>query len=338
VTERRRFSRPPLAGAPAVRGLVLGSVVVAPFAGLFLSADAAFSELAAQIPAPSAASLPGRGFTFAVVAGAAVGLALAAARPPARRTLRRWWPRPLESLEWLLPLALLNALFALFVGVQIAVLFGGHDHVLRTAGLTYSEYAREGFWQLLVAAGLTLAVVAAGVRYVHPRTRRESILMRAGVSLLVLLTLVVLASALRRLWLYEEAYGLTRARLTGEAVLFTVGALLVLATAAVLVPRLRRGAPTAAVAVLGCALLTFSLANPDARIAAAAVERHDDGEPVDFDYLSGLSADAVPELVRLPEPAANDVLRRTRERLKRGDPWASLNASRERARDLLSVL
>ena len=56
---------------------------------------------------------------------------------PVRRSLTPW--------EWALPLALLAGLFAVFVAVQIAVLFGGHEHVLRTAGLTYAEYARQGF-------------------------------------------------------------------------------------------------------------------------------------------------------------------------------------------------
>ena len=38
------------------------------------------------------------------------------------------------------------------------------SYVLRTAGLTYAEYARGGFWQLLVVTGLTLAVIAVAAR------------------------------------------------------------------------------------------------------------------------------------------------------------------------------
>ena len=53
----------------------------------------------------------------------------------------------------MIPLTLLDALFLAFVIVQLAVLFGGHDRVLRTTGLTYAEYARSGFWQLLAVAG-----------------------------------------------------------------------------------------------------------------------------------------------------------------------------------------
>ena len=54
--------------------------------------------------------------------------------------------------EWLLPLGSLVALFAAFVAVQLAVLFGGHDHVLRTAGLSYADYAHQGYGQLMAAA------------------------------------------------------------------------------------------------------------------------------------------------------------------------------------------
>ena len=69
--------------------------------------------------------------------------------PSEPRALRR-----LSRAEWVIPLALLDALFLAFVIVQLAVLFGGHDRVLRTTGLTYAEYARSGFWQLLAVGGV----------------------------------------------------------------------------------------------------------------------------------------------------------------------------------------
>ena len=87
----------------------------------------------------------------------ALGLALAA-RGTLRGAARFAAPR-LRLAEWAIPLALLDLLFLAFVAVQLTVLFGGHDHVLETSGLTYAEYAREGFWQLIAAAALTLVVV-----------------------------------------------------------------------------------------------------------------------------------------------------------------------------------
>ena len=61
-----------------------------------------------------------------------------------------------------MPLGVLDALFVAFVAVQATVLFGGHAHVLETEGLTYAEYARQGFWQLLWVSALTLLVLERG--------------------------------------------------------------------------------------------------------------------------------------------------------------------------------
>jgi hypothetical protein len=161
----RLHEAPPLAPpmprgiAPGLRGAALGGVLAVPFGVLFWSADAAFAELLGRVPLPSLEGLPGRVVAFVLVLLAALGLALAARRPLTARPRRP--RRRLGVWEWAIPLALLDALFLVFVLVQLTVLFGGRDHVLSTAGLTYAEYARQGFWQLLAAGALTLAVVAA---------------------------------------------------------------------------------------------------------------------------------------------------------------------------------
>jgi hypothetical protein len=79
-----------------------------------------------------------------------------------------------RRLEWVLPLALLDALVAAFVLVQLTVLFGGSRHVLRRAGPTYAEYARSGFWQLLAVSALTLLVIAGAMRWAPRRTRADT--------------------------------------------------------------------------------------------------------------------------------------------------------------------
>jgi hypothetical protein len=318
------------ASLPYLRGAALASVVGLPFAILFLTGDAAFAAIARDIPAPDRWSLPGRAVTFALVLAAAVGLGLAARRPHAAWALRT--RRRLSFAEWLIPLAVLDALFLAFVLVQITVLFGGHDRVLRTSGLTYAEYARSGFWQLLAAAGLTLAVIRASPLLAKPETRRERLLLHGLLATLGVLTLVVLASAWHRLHLYEEAFGLTRARLFAETSIVWLGALLVFVVAATLARR-----RPAAVAILGTglALLAFSLSNPDRRVAERNVERWRDTGRLDIGYLDGLSADAVPSLVTLPADLRERATASHRERLARPEPWSSANRSRSEARRLL---
>ena len=315
--------------APAFRGAFLGGFLVVPFAALFLAADAAFAELGGRIPLPGGESLPLRSAVFAVALLATLGLALTARRPRKRREpLGRG---RLTPLEWAIPLGALVALFAAFVAVQLAVLFGGHDHVLETAGLTYAEYAREGFWELLAAGGLTLTVIGLAVRLAATPNRTQRLVLRALLGALCLLTLVILASALHRLRLYEDAYGLTRARLSAEAAALWLGGAFVFVVAAGVVRRVRGRFAQLAVGGTAVSLIAFSIADPDRLVAERNVAHWRETGRIDVAYLAGLSADAVPALDRLPEPLRSRTLE-----LPRDEPWSSANLARGRARRILT--
>jgi hypothetical protein len=318
---------------PVVRAAAIATLVAIPFAALFLTADAAFAAMADDAPRPELGSLPTRAAVFGLVLVAAAALALAAGRPLDEEVRSR--RGRLSALEWALPLALLDALFLAFVAVQVRVLFGGDDYVVRTTGLTYSEYARQGFWQLIAAGALTLLVVKGAARLAQPRTRRERILRDALVGMLCALTVVVIASALHRLRLYEAAYGLTRARLAAEAFSLWLAGTFVLV--AVLGGLRRPGAfPRLALVWSATALVAFSAADPDARIAERNIDRWRETGRIDLDYLSTLSADAVPALERLPATFRLEALAPIEERLSEGDPWSSANLSRARARNRLA--
>ena len=318
---------PSLAYLPAVRGVLIGTVVAIPFAGLFLAGDAAFAALADDLPLPAAEQMPGRTIAFGLVLAAAVGLALTAKEPPKPGGIRP--AARLSTLEWLIPLALLDALFLAFVLVQLTVLFGGHDRVLRTSGLTYAEYARSGFWQLLAACTLTFAVFGAAAVFARIGTARQRLVLRLLLGALGALTLVVLLSAFHRLRLYEEAFGLTRLRLAAEVATLWLGVLLVL------VLSFRHRFATVATVAGGLALIAFSLANPDRMVAERNVERWRETGRIDESYLRGLSADAVPALVELPAPLLKTTTAAITRRLARDEPWGSVNRARSRARDLL---
>jgi hypothetical protein len=321
--------------APAVRGTLLGGFLVVPFGALFVQADVAFSELARGVPLPSD-TLPGRILAFTLVLLAAVGLALAARRPV--RAHLALPTRKLAPWEWGIALGLLVALFLAFVLVQLAVLFGGRRHVLETAGVTYAEYARQGFWQLLAAAGLTLVVVWAAVVFAATPRRAHRIALRLLLGALCGLTIVVLASALNRLLLYEDAFGLTRSRLFAEAVAVWLGGLFALLVAAGVVRAVGRNLARIVVVGTAAGLLAFSLANPDQLVAERNVERWRETGRIDLFYLQELSADAAEAITGLPPHLRREALAPLAARLEADEPWSSFNLSRDRARDVLAGL
>lgn len=300
--------------APAWRGRHnIGSIartagisifVILVFCALFASADAAFAAL---LPELNLASVPLRVFIFCLTAGIATAAAFLAAAPPNWDSLAPSQGRSVRASEWVVPIAALDVIFATFVGVQLAVLFGGHDHVLQTSGLTYAEYARSGFGQLVMVTLLTLAVVAAVARWAPRQTLRERVTLRVLLGLLCALSLVVVASALYRLHLYEEAFGFTRLRLfmnVFETSLAVVLGLVLVAGIKLSGAWLARGV----VATGAVALLVLAVLNPDGFVASRNVERFEATGKIDQSYLQTLSADAVPAIDRLPEPVRSCVL------------------------------
>jgi hypothetical protein len=319
---------------------LLGVVLVAVFGALLSSADAAFSNIVGRV-LPSLAPGSVFRFIFYFVVGTlgTVGACYVRLRPPAvSEGVTAGGRRTVRPLEWLLPVVLVDLLFAAFVAVQIAVLFGGSRLVLERADLTYAEYARQGFWQLLVVTLLTLGVIAVAARKAPRETASDRRLLRAGLGALAALTMVIVASALYRMWTYEQAYGFTRLRVLVSACELWLGVVFLLILVAGV--RLRAAwmpramALTAVVALIGLGVL-----NPDRFIAQENVSRWHETNRIDVCYLSTLSVDAVPVLDTLPEPERSRALGPIRDNLRDlgDDPWAGWNVARSQARDILAA-
>ncbi|MGW2059699.1 DUF4153 domain-containing protein [Streptomyces sp. NPDC001937] len=319
----------------AFRSTAVAVVLLIVFGTLFASADAAFADVLGNLmPDASLGDSPWRLFLFVVGLVGALTAAYTAAAPIHwdRITVRAGKAR--GRVEWALPLIVLNLLFAVFIAIQLTVLLGGYDKVMAETDLSYSAYARQGFWQLLWATLLTLLVIALALRWAPRGEARDRTLVRIVLGTLCLLTLVVVASALRRMELYVDAYGLTRLRISVAAVELWLGVVLILIMAAgvfgaKLLPR-----AVAASAAVG--VLVFGLVSPDGLIAEQNVQRYRNDHAIDIDYLRGLSADAVPALDTLPEPLRSCALGEIQRTLRVSDaPWYATSWGEARARDIL---
>ncbi|MFE0603483.1 DUF4173 domain-containing protein [Streptomyces sp. NPDC058892] len=321
---------------PVAKAAAVAVALLVLFGALFASADAAFADLlGGLIPDVSVEDGPIRLMLFVLGAVTAIAAARTAAAPLRWDRIRVAPGRPRSRVEWALPLVVLNLLFAGFNAVQLAVLFGGYDQVLESTGLTYAEYARQGFWQLLWATLLTLAVIALALRWAPRSGAGDRRTVRVVLGILCALTLVVVAAALRRMDLYVDAYGLTRLRVSVAAMELWLGLVIVLIMAAGLFGA--RWLPRAVAAGAAAAVMVFGLLSPDGMVAERNVARFETDQKIDLAYFQSLSADAVPALDRLPEPRRSCALRGINDDLSRaGDvPWYAMSLGEYRARQIL---
>jgi hypothetical protein len=323
-------------GVRAVLTALVSVALLVVFGGLFASADAAFADIVgAVLPTVDVPTVIRWIFIYTVTLVALSAAAFLRAAPP-HLSDSESGRRRVARLEWAVPVGLLVLLFALFVGVQATVLFGGARHVIETSGLTYADYARGGFWQLLAVTGLTLLVIAGAARWAPREQRTDRVLIRMLLGALALLALVVVASALHRMNLYALAFGLTRLRVLVWLCEAWLGLAFVLILGAGI--RLRaRWLPRVVVATGVAALIGLAAADPDLLIAEHNIARWKQGGQIDVGYLSTLSADAAPALDRLPGELRVCPLAQTREDLADPDGWRGWNLARDRARGLLTL-
>lgn len=290
--------------APVARGLAIAAPIAGLFALLFAWADRAFAELltSATRVDVSVSDLALRAGIGLLVVSVITALLRVSSHTDEREGAA---VRDPQHVEWTVILASVVAVFAAFLGTQLHSTIQGHEYVQTTTGLTYAQYAREGFAQLSLVAALTLGLLARfGLR---GTTRARTPRLLAGV--LCVLALAVVASAWWRLSLYEDAFGATRTRFFIHLCLVWCAGvfLMILATGAArrasLIPRLIVSL-TAVLAVGTVAL------NPDGLIAAQNVERGRAGETIDLAYLGSLSTDADAAIAQLPADERACVRRR----------------------------
>ncbi|MEV2273058.1 DUF4153 domain-containing protein [Nonomuraea africana] len=326
---------------PLLAGLGITAVLLMFFGILFASADKVFATFLSRVfsAADWAGALPLRIFVFVLFVALAAAAVLVALRPVSDPVSPSFRTRLNRSL-WAVPLTGLNLLFAAFVAVQVTALFGSSAWVMRTTGLTYADYARQGFFQLMVVSVFVLGIVAVATSVVKAeRGDRWALAILLGV--LCAFTLVILASAMHRLDLYTDAYGLSRLRASVAATIWWLGAVFATVLVAGAVRLAGRGAawlPRTVVLLTGAGLLSFAVWNPDLQVARTQVDIRG-VERIDQDYVGDLGAEAVPELDRLPEPLRSCVLADVVKAngLDRPDSWNGWNLARSQARDLLAV-
>jgi len=201
-------------------------------------------------------------------------------------------------------LTALNLLYAVFFLSQSAYLFSAFSQRLPEL-MTYSEYARRGFFELCAVAAIDLAVITAA--HILSKREKERIL-RAETAVLCAATLLLIATAISKMIMYISSYGLTQLRV------YTTWFMLLLFFAfAVIAARQFMAFNAARIGVIGFVVFFMILCygNVDGQIAKYNIDRYKAGslENLDVTALSYLSDAAVPPMYELYRDTADEALK-----------------------------
>lgn len=333
-----RLRRAPIMSA--ARGALMAVPPLVVFGALFVSADPLFERYVQDIMRVVSEDVVGR-TCFALVFGW-IAAGLLRGLLPCRSPLSALPPVPtLPASDIAVALGAVSVLFTAFVLVQARWLFDSATALQATTGLTVADYTRRGFFELVTASALTLPMLLAADSIARPASAAVRRTLRFLSGFLVVLVLVIMASALERMALYTTRFGLTELRLYTTAFMGWLGVVFAWYVVTTLRGRRRRFAAGPVVAGI-LAVLALAALNPDGLIARVNLDRARAGAPLDTAYLTHLSADAVPELLRqidlVPASARCDLARSVMAHYADQAPdWRVANLSIMRARTLIET-
>lgn len=325
-----------------LRGLLIALPLLLIFGCLFAAADPIFGQMAGHLFRWKFGELPSHIFLILVLGALAAGfLRTVLVSEPLDLTKVKASPWHLGLVDLSTSLGLLNLLFFAFVVIQFRYLFGGAALVEATTGLTYAQYARQGFFQLVIVTVLVLPVLLVGHWLLPPEDPGMDRAFRLLAGALLVQLVIIMASALLRMWYYVQHFGLTALRFYSTAFMGWLAVLVVWFVLTVL--RHRRERFAFGTLISGLAMLALLHAvNPDALIVQTNLARAAAGEQFDAIYNAALSDDAIPALVagmgQLDQPNCRTVaesLKVQRDLQQNEQSFLTWNYGRSRAAQVL---
>ena len=189
-------------------------------------------------------------------------------------------------------------LYSAFAFTQIVAAIGGATYVRERTGGSYKEYARSGFFQLLIASAITLILLFIARGPVERRTGVKIFTIRALSVMLCALSIVVVLASMQRIALYSQEFGQTMLRNYSSTFAGWLGLVFGLIALAAIVPAKRQWIAPASLILAVAGLIGMNLYNPEARVAKNNLDRALATGDLHTTYFSRLSADAVPTIAK----------------------------------------
>lgn len=197
-----------------------------------------------------------------------------------------------ESYTIRMILTVLNIVYLLFCIVVIKGLFNTKD-------IIYSQYARQGFFQLMIVSLINLVVILKATNKNLEEDEKQKKYKKTMCLIMIGFTFVIIILSLVRMAMYQHQYGYTRLRVLVDFTLITEIILLIPTALYIIKEKINLGKSYFIIIVVMYCVVNF--ANIDRIIAKNNINLFISTGKLDFNYLVNEinTTDIIPELIRL---------------------------------------
>ena len=206
---------------------------------------------------------------------------------------RRMSPRYFDPIIGITFTSIISLIYLIYCAIQIMYLFIGMRIGLPEQ-VTYAEYARGGFWELLFVSVINFIMILLCM-YLF----RENVVLKVILTVICGCTFVMILSSGYRMMMYVGEYYLTFLRVL--VLWFLIVLALIIAGMVVSIYKKRFPLFHYIMAVVGVMYIGFSFSRPDVIVAKYDIARWEGTSDADFYYLmyEVSSIDAATEIAKI---------------------------------------
>lgn len=204
-------------------------------------------------------------------------------------------------------LSAIGMCYLLYLFSQLAYFFSAFKGFLPSTEITYAQYARKGFFEMCVIAVINLVIVFLALLISKKQNGKVCHGIKAIATFIAVFTLIIIATAISKMVLYIDAYGMTVPRLTTSAFMLFLGVVFISVILRIYITKINI-IKTALIAA-GCIVLVLGTANVNAICAKYNYESYKTKklDTIDIGALYDLGDEGIPYIVKLACSKEEDI-------------------------------
>lgn len=189
--------------------------------------------------------------------------------------------------------------YVLYLFSQLAYFFSAFRGFLPEGEMTYAQYARKGFFEMCVIAVINLVLVLTALLIARKKNGKVCGAVKALTTFIGVFTIVIISTAISKMVLYIDVYGMTVLRVTTSAFMLFLSIVFICVILRIYISSIN--IPKVALLAAGCVVLVLGTVNVNGLCAKYNYESYQSGklDSIDIDALYGLGEEGIPYIVML---------------------------------------
>lgn len=198
-------------------------------------------------------------------------------------------------------LSAISLCYLLYLFSQLAYFFSAFKGFLPNGEITYAQYARKGFFEMCVIAVINFLLVSVAMLLAKKQDGKACLTIKLLATFIGLFTLVIIATAISKMVLYINEYGMTVRRVTTSAFMVFLAVVFISVILRIYIRRIN--IVKTALFTAGCVVLLLGTVNVNRVCARYNYESYITGkhQTVDVEALYNLGDEGIPYVVKLAE-------------------------------------